>query len=544
VTFRDYLLILRRRKWILGIVVLLVPAVTVLVSLRQEHRYEAAAEVLLSRESPGDLLGGVEASGTQAERIVATEANVARVPAIAARTLTAAGASELGVREFLADSSVSPKSNTDILAFKVVASSPQLAVRLAREYATQFLAYRRTLDSAAFESARNAVRRSIDRLELADRLRPGGERQGSGQPLGRLSRSAVYASLLEKEQELRAAEALLDSRFVLIRAPDDAELVSPRPLRNGLLGLALGLLLGIGLACLREALDTGVRSGAEVASHLRLPLLARLPGGLARDGRLAMLAQPDGAEAEAFRVLRTNLELLLANARARAIMVTSGLEGEGKSTTVANLGLALARTGRRVALVDLNFRHPSLARLFDVHARAGVTDVVFGHLRLETAVTAVPPFGTSAEPLGGNGRSAVSGSLEVLTAGSIQPEPGELLGQQALVDLLQELRDRADLVLVDAPALLGVGDAIALAARVDALLLVASPKLLRRPVLGEVRRILDACPGAKLGIVVTGTAPVGAFEDLGMGVDGLPRGHELDWQVATRAPSSFARSPS
>ena len=512
-TLHDFVLVLRRRKWIALLAVAVTPVVAVLVSLSQEHRYEAAAEILLSSAGAGELLGDGQTSGAQADRMAETEANLARAPVIAARALAAAGQEGATVQLFLADSSVSPKSNADILVFRVVTRSAPLASRLANAYAREFIRYRRDLGVRAFRSAHEVVARALDRLEAADRRQRASER--SSPSLNGLARSAVYLGLVEREQQLEAGEALLNSRFVLVHPAADADVVGPRLPRTGLLGLALGLLLGIGLAFLREALDTRVRSGSEIASRLGLPLLARLPRGLDSDERLVMVGEPDGAEAEAFRILRTNLELLQLEHGARLIMVTSALEGEGTSTTAANLAVALARAGRRVALVDLNLRRPSVAWMFGLGRRAGITDAVLGHVRLETALVQVPvaagsPHGNGA---GVGRRDGAPGVLDVVTSGSLRPDPGEFVGTQALGDVLRELGRRTELVLIDAPPLLGVGDAIALMPRVDALLVVVSARHARRPVLAEARRLLDACAAVTFGFALTAVKPRDAWED-------------------------------
>jgi polysaccharide biosynthesis transport protein len=513
-TFRDHVLLLRRRKWIILLAVAFTPLAAVLVSLGQESRYEAASEILLNNQGAGDLFGEVQTSNVQAERIVQTEANLARVPAIAARALAAAGQERTSVQDFLDDSSVSPKSNADILVFRVIASSAPLASRLANSYAREFIRYRRELGAGAFRSAHEAVARALDRLEAADGRRRSPERFSLS--VKSLTRSAAYLSLVERKQQLEAGEALLNSRLVLVHPAADTDIVSPRPARNGLLGLALGLLLGVGLAFFREALDTRVRSASEIASRLGLPLLARLPGGLGEEKRLVMVAEPDGVEAEAFRILRTNLELLQLEHGARTIMVTSALEGEGTSPTAANLAVALARAGRRVVLVDLNFRRPSVAGMFGLGRRAGLADAVLGHVRLETALVRVTvrpgsPHGNGAP--GTLGRREAQGVLDVVTSGSLRPDPGEFVSTQALGDVLKELGGYAELVLIDAPPLLGVGDAIALMPRVDALLLVASARHARRPVLAETRRLLEACPASKLGFVLTGLQQRDVWED-------------------------------
>ena len=166
---------------------------------------------------------------------------------------------------------------------------------------------------------------------------------------------------MDKEQRLRTIQALQASNSFVVQPARGASQVQPRPFRAGLLGLLVGLVLGLGLAFLREALDTRVRTAEEVSEALDMTLLARLPTPpkrLTSKDSLVMLEAPRSKESEAFRMLRTNLEFTNLEHGARVIMVTSALESEGKSTTASNLALALARSGRHVALADLDLRRP------------------------------------------------------------------------------------------------------------------------------------------------------------------------------------------
>jgi len=502
----DHLRVARRRKWVILQAVIVVPAAAILFSLQQPRLYEASSEVLLSRQNLAAALTDTPdvTLSQEAARLVETQANLARVPAVAERTLAKTNVAGTP-QEFLDASEVSAKANADLLEFKVTNASRAVAARLASEYARQFTVYRRQLDTAALQRARRELGRRLTQLEQ------------SGD-----SRSALYASLAEKEQQLRTMEALQGANAFVVRAAGPAKQVQPRPVRNGLLGLVLGLVLGIGLAFLREALDTRVRSSEEIAEQLGLPLLGRVPeppGQLQKENQLVMLAAPRRIHAEAFRVLRTNLDFANLEPRARTIMVTSAVEREGKSTTVANLAVAAASAGKRVVLVDLDLRCPLIARLFDLDPdRPGLTDVVVGHVKLHDAISTIAiSNGRPARAGGngnGNGEGAVEGLLQLLPAGPAPPNAGEFVSTQALPNILDQLAAGADLVLIDAPPLLHVGDAMTLSARVDALLLVTRLNVVRRPMLTEMRRILDSSPAVPLGFVLTG-APV--EEALGYG---------------------------
>jgi len=221
-----------------------------------------------------------------------------------------------------------------------------------------------------------------------------------------------------------------------------------------------------------------------------------------------MMADPSGVEAEAFRMLRTSLDFVLLGREVRTLMITSAVEQEGKSTTAANLAVALARAGHDVALVDLDLRAPDIEHFFSpLRGRMGLTEIVLGETTLDQVMLHVPV--EAREGL-------QAGRLSVLCSGRVPPNPGELVLTAALGDVLGELRNRADFVIVDAPPLLHVGDAMALTPRVDGLLVVTRMETLRRPMLGELRRTLDAAPTLKLGFVVTGAqAEEGYTENYG-----------------------------
>jgi capsular exopolysaccharide synthesis family protein len=484
---------LRRQKWIILLVVLGVTSSALVLSVRQAPLYEASADVLLRHQNLAASLTGIQdLSGVyeDATRILETQTKIALSPEVAKRTLAAAHVTDMTPDQFLASVRVTTEPNADVLQFAYTDRNPARAVLLATEHARQFIEHRKRLDTQALAFARREAQQRIEQLK-ADGF------EGS----------SLYDRLVGSEQQLRTMEALQTANASLLRAANRAIQVQPQPVRNGMLGFTLGLLLGVGLAFLREALDTRVRSAAEVGDRLGLPLLARLPEPpreLRGGRRLVMRARPQGVHAEAFRMLRTNLEFANLERGARTIMVTSAIGGEGKTTTVANLGVALGRAGRRVMLVDLDLRRPTLSEFFELGQQPGLTDVALGYAALEDAIA---PVALSEAPENGatkeNGRGSITSLLEVLPSGPLPPDPGEFVNTHALRELLEQVRERVELVLIDAPPLLSVGDAMALSPRVDALMVVTRLSLIRRPTLAELRRVLDHCPTSKLGFVLT-----------------------------------------
>jgi capsular exopolysaccharide synthesis family protein len=265
--------------------------------------------------------------------------------------------------------------------------------------------------------------------------------------------------------------------------------VSPNSLFNLALGAALGLLLGIGAAFLRNARDTTVRAPRRIEALAGAPVLASVAAD--RDARrhpVTLGAHPGSAQVEAYRKLRTNLLFLEPGKPHRVIVVTSPSVGEGKSTAACNLALALADAGNRVVLIDVNLRRPQVEQYLGIGPTAGVVNVLAGRIPLRRAV----------------GRW-VEGGLDVLTAGPVPFNPSELLASRATAALLDEVRQHYDFVILDTPAILPVTDAATVAARADGVVLVVRyGRTVEEQVTGAVTA-LDAVQAPLLGVVLMGT---------------------------------------
>jgi polysaccharide biosynthesis transport protein len=528
-TLHDYLRVLRRRKWILLQAVILVPLAAVLFSLNQEPLYKASSSVLITNQDLSAAVLGIESfvAGGSSERTAQTQADLARTHDVAARTVNAANV-DMSAREFLAISSAEPRTDADLIDLEVEHTSKKTAIALASAYASEFSQFRFELDTRTIDGALAGVEQRLTSLEIEGR-----------------ERSALYRQLEERQQQLQELKALQGQGIYPVGEATSAEQVRPRPVRDGLIGLLLGLVLGLGLAFLREALDTRVRSAEEIAERLGLTLLARLPSPprkLANKEAIAMLEDPTGAQAEAFRVLRTNLEFVNLDRHAQVIMVTSALESEGKSTTASNLAVALARAGKRVALVDLDLRRPFIARFFRLGGRPGLTQVALGHVELEDALVpiaisdAAPRNGARPESPAIDGQGGRMGFLEVLPSGPVPPDAGEFVATHAVGAVLDQLRERADVIIVDAPPLLGLGDAMALTAKVDGILLVARLRVLKRHSVNELRRVLENAPASPLGFVITRAETEKGY-GYGYGYAyGQPRGARRPSRRGARAP--------
>ena len=483
----DYLRVLRRRKWYIICTAILVAGLAVAFSMREQKAYQAQSQVLLNRQ---DIAGAVTGTPSPAltedpVRYAATQAQLARSSRVAALAIKAAHVAGRTPTGLLQESSVTPDATADVLDFSVQDRNPAVAARLVKAYATAFVTYQLRVQTGALFLARRQLKQKLE---------------------GLAKNTPAYQKLANSDQQLHTMQ-LLQSRDTVLSYPRTGVQVKPRPTRDGLLGLGFGILIGLGLAFAADSLDRRVRTVEEVEEQLGLPLLARTPTPPRRSRKgIALFDDPGSPYAEAMRRLATNIVFSNPDREARTLLFTSALQQEGKSTTLANLGVALAAAGNRVVLVDLDLRRPSLASLFGAHRLSGLTDVAVGRKRLEDALYPVD-IADLESPAGefDHGESSSHGSLHLLPTGPLPLGPGEFVASDALADrVLTPLSEQFDYVLVDSPPACAVGDAIRLAARVDGIVAVTRLGFATRTALNDLQRQLAAVPTPSLGVVVTG----------------------------------------
>jgi polysaccharide biosynthesis transport protein len=483
---QHYADVFRRRKWLVLAPLLVAPVLALAYALTQAKSYEASADVLLREPDLAQAVAGLPTS-TLSDRTVLTQAQLARVPAVLRATLARVPGAGLTIDDLSAATTVSNDAGSALLDITARADSPRTAERLAAAYATAFVRYRALLERRSLAEAGSALDRQIS----AVRAKPDA-----------VSR-AVLAGLVERRQELATLDAFSGQATDVVRTPDRAVQVAPQPVRDVGVGVALGLVLGCGLALLWDGLDPRVRRAEDVAGQLGLPLLGRVPNQSREAfGAVGMLGSGGPHFVEAIRTIRANLELGRHGRTLGSVMVTSAVGGEGKTTTAANLAVALAQSGHRVALCDLDSRRPRLHALFGLADGAGLVDVALGTVGVGSAVHEIRI--SSGVVAARRRTSAREGRLLVMPFGRT-PVHDEPVVFNAVPRILAALRQRADVVLIDAAPLLLSGEAIAATSAVDAVVLVANVRVLRPPMLAELRRLLLAMPAEKLGVVVTGT---------------------------------------
>lgn len=499
-SLRRYLAIYKRRRIALTIAFVLPIIAAIVVIVTSATVYEGTAQVVLARQNLANVLTNTPdpaASANDFIAIVQTQAAAARSQQVAGQVLQAVPHSGLSVQGFLDNSSASPVPGADVLQFGVQNHDARLAQVLANSYAHEFTVYRRDQDTSALASALAQIDQRIAQLNASPK--------GGG---------GLTAGLIDKDQQLRTLEALQTANATVINPTTTASVASPRKALDIAIGILGGLILTLLVGGLLEALDTRVRNQEDIEDLLALPFLGRVsPPPPEAAGGLISLIDPSHISVESFRILRTNLEFQTLVRHEKVIMVTSSIESEGKSVTIANLAVAAARAGRHVVVIDMDLRRPRLPDLFGTEAgRLGLTDVAVGRASLDEALIDVDLSGH--EPSGA--RVDSGGRLQLLVTGALPPDPGEFVASENAAAIVREVAAHADLVLVDCPPVLRAGDAMAISRMCDGLFVVARLRVLRRRMLQDLGRALASSRARPLGVVVTGPV-TGADERYGYG---------------------------
>jgi capsular exopolysaccharide synthesis family protein len=503
---RDQVLrLLFRWGWLIAVATLLVAGTSLAVSRALPPTYAATATLLVQER--GSAVGGRQYEDVlSSEKLARTYGQmILTVPVLeqVIRSLELATTPE----ELSKRLSTRLVRDTQLIQITAEDRDPWQAQRLANTVAQAFMEQNRRLVVGSYASAKENLTRQIARLSgqietttmTVEQLR-GTMVSGAATPQdlvllqqlqSELSQAQLtYSNLLKTLQEIELAEARAADGLRLIEpAVEPVRPARPNLLLNAIAGVLVGLLGGLGLALLLQYADDTLKVSEDVARALALPVLGvlgRFKAGADRTRDLVTLCAPRSAPAESYRTLRTNVQFSALDVPVGSVVVTSPGSEEGKSTVAANLAVAMAQAGKRVLLVDSDLRRPTQHALFNLPNRHGLTNLLLDkHRTLDEVALATPVPG-----------------LELVPSGPQPPNPADVLGTQRMRCVLEEMRARADVVVLDSPPVLAVADALVLAATADATLLVVRSGQTRRTLAQRAREHLFRVEARLLGVVI------------------------------------------
>lgn len=441
--FRDYLRMVQRHWVMVVLIVCAGLAAAIAATLLMTPRYQAATEIYVSvlgeRQATQELVQGSDF----ARKSVVSYVRVATSDSVLVPVIEELGLTETG-RELAQDVEARAPKDTSMVTIVVTRDDPLMAARLA-----------------------DAIGASLTRV--IERQLEGPEANGTS-AAGRVRLTTVQPAI------------------------PPAGPISPRPAVNLALGLFGGLLVGVGIAVVRATLDTRLRSAEDVAEMTDVPVVGEIAFDKgAKSSPLIVRAHGLDPRAESFKALRTNLRFLARASDSeggRSLVFSSGSPGEGKSTTTANLAIALAEAGARVVLVDGDLRHPQIANYMGIDGAIGLSDVLIGQQDVREVV-----------------QRWGSHQLYVLASGALPPNPSELLESAGMRHLMTELVAGFDFVLIDAPPVLVATDASVIGSYTDGVVyLVAAGRTDRRTLDDGLRTL--AAGGARVWGIVLSMVPL------------------------------------
>ena len=483
-SLRDYLRVVREQRWLVIALTVLFAAAAVGYSVRQDTVYEAETALLFKDENVDLSQFGAGQPSQTAEQRAAISAQRMTRPEVAVRAKSKLN-SDLEPGVLAGAINARPEARTNLVIVTARWGDARFAARLADAFA-----------AAARDDATDDLRTRLS--QTADKTRD------ALRALGRRPQDEFSRSLLR--QRIAALEAVSEfARPVEISRPATvpANPVAPRPVRNGALGLLLGLTIGLLAAFARDALDRRFKGAQELKRELDLPIL-----GYVRQEALGRTTLKTGkrealeaSEFEAFRILRANIEFLDVDAPPKIVVVTSALPEEGKSTVAIGLATAVAQSGRRTLLVECDLRRPVLATRLGIDNAPGLTDFLASNAapaEILRTVAVTPPSGNGAVA------AAEPGPLVCITAGSPSPQPAELLGSQRFATFLAQVREVYDVIVLDTSPLLSVGDTLELVPKAEAVVLCVRASQTTRDQALAAKAALDHFPKRPMGLAVTG----------------------------------------
>lgn len=486
------------------------------INLEKQAQFEKTLEeVLIERESLKVKIANLEADLKKQDKLVVSQSTLTKNPLLD-QLKSQKIELELKLERFISDGltdnhpevkKVNAELNQTINKIsseesKVFGSKVYTLNEIQRRLESEYIEYNATykalevkqqglekLCRAYRESFENLPQKELEFLRLARDIKVTEE---------------IFIMLSKKKEEARISEAMeIGNIRVIDHAESPVKPIKPKKALNTVISMILGLMIALGLAFTIEFFDTTFKSADDVEKYLSLAVLGSIPF-MKRDeddpkpeadesgfsefkSRLITDIDPKSPVAETYRSLRTNIQFVNIDKKIKTLLVTSAGPSEGKSTTIANLAVTTAQLGHKTLLIDCDLRKPMVHNIFDLNRTRGVTNILAGGMKVDDVVL----------------ESGIE-NLWVLPTGPIPPNPSELLGSQKMTELLEELKEKFTMVLIDAPPILAVTDAAVLSPKLDGVMMVIHSEKTDRESARRAKGLLTHVGASIIGVVLNG----------------------------------------
>lgn len=478
VELKDWVRVVRMRWRLVSLVVLVVVVAAAAGSLIQPPTYQARARVLVTEQNAGStLIGSPLPDQTNQPGFVQTQVELIGSAPLVQKTIDTLGLKTTS-DDLLKRVTLSEVGQTNLVTIDVLDGDAQRAARIANALAYGYVAWSRDVKQASIKAAGD---------ELQQRLDAARAQQNKN----------LSATLADKLESVHMAQQLeTGSGIVLPATGAGAVRVAPNVVRNGALGIVVGLVCAFGIVVLAEYFDDTIKDPDEAEVLYDAPVLAHIHAERSDQQagrRLSVVERPSSPEAEGYRILRNSLHFGGSERGAKVVLVASPESSEGRSNVAANLAASLSQAGKQAMLIVCDFRRPSVGRVFDVKEDRGLSDALAARNPVDwTSSRATSLF---QRPKGFK-------RLWVLAAGMTPDNPSDLLGSPQMGDLIRRLRNSMDWIIMDTPPLLEVADAMAAAQWADGVLVVVRDRASTRDAAKKGRAQLENAGACILGVVV------------------------------------------
>ena len=513
----DYAQTLWRWAWLLLLVAIASGAVAYYLTNQKPRVFEANTRAVVNVVTGSDYYDAYSAS-YGAQRLAETYAQTMITP-----ELLQSVSERLGY-EVTGKITVTPVENSPIFTIVVTDSDPQKAADTANMVLTTFSEKVMTDQSSRYTDLKQGLEEEIARIdqsltdinerlavlqikeaELAEAEKRAAQMVAEGlEPievvrdpndyvaraqleLAQSQYQSTRSSLFYNLQQIKLTEVQSATTISQIdKAVANAEPIQPQPMKSAGLAAVVGLIAAGGIVFLIAFLQDEVRDPEEFSRRWGVPVVGGITHYPYNQDQLITVAKPRMPVSEAFRSLRTNLQFSGIDTPLKTVLVTSASPSDGKSSIVANLATVIAQSEKNVVVMDADMRRPTLHKLFKLSNRIGLSDYF---IRTPEKMTGVVK------------KTRVNG-LNIITSGSLPPNPSELLSSSKMQDVLSLLEKHFDMVLLDSPPLLAVTDALILAKSVNGVLLVVDPKKTKRGAIRQAIEQLQRLDTRLLGVVL------------------------------------------